>query len=290
MGEKDGKGKEYSFDGKLQYEGEYLHGEFNGKGKEYFDNGKLKYEGEYLNGKFNGKGKEYFDNGKLKFEGEYLNGKKWNGKGYNYDGEKIFEIKDGNGNIKEYDDKGILKYEGEYLNGEQKGKGYNYDGEKIFEIKDGNGNIKEYDDKGILKYEGEYLNGERKREDIDYNNKLSNPNFNANEAIAIPRYIDMQPLDPNQNIVNVTFLLFTGHRTNMVVNGSISIEQLIKKYIYRLGLSENVIEKDIMFMYNGQQLDLKTKEDVNSKIGPRGGHILVYDLNNIIYAWKITII
>ena len=51
---KDGKGniKEYDFEGKLLYEGEYLNGERNGKGniKEYDFDGKLLYEGEYLNG------------------------------------------------------------------------------------------------------------------------------------------------------------------------------------------------------------------------------------------------
>ena len=48
----------------------------NGKGKEYDDNGKLEFEGEYLNGERNGKGKEYYDNGNLKFEGQYINGKR----------------------------------------------------------------------------------------------------------------------------------------------------------------------------------------------------------------------
>ena len=50
----------------------------NGKGKckEYSYNGKLIFEGEYLNGKRNGKGKEYGYNGNLIFEGKYLNGKK----------------------------------------------------------------------------------------------------------------------------------------------------------------------------------------------------------------------
>ena len=32
------------------FEGEYLNGKRNGKGKEYDNNGKLEYEGEYLNG------------------------------------------------------------------------------------------------------------------------------------------------------------------------------------------------------------------------------------------------
>ena len=50
--EKDGKGKvkEYYYDDKLKFEGEYLNGERNGKGKEYDYNGKLRFEGEYLNG------------------------------------------------------------------------------------------------------------------------------------------------------------------------------------------------------------------------------------------------
>ena len=57
--------------------------EKNGKGKEYYFNGKLLYEGEYLNDEKKGKGKEYFINGNLHLIDQYLNGKKWDGKGYN---------------------------------------------------------------------------------------------------------------------------------------------------------------------------------------------------------------
>ena len=42
------------------------------KEREYYYNGKISFEGEYLNNKRNGKGKEYYDNGNLKFEGEFL--------------------------------------------------------------------------------------------------------------------------------------------------------------------------------------------------------------------------
>jgi len=34
---------------KIIFEGEYLNGKRNGKGKEYYNNGKLQFEGEYLN-------------------------------------------------------------------------------------------------------------------------------------------------------------------------------------------------------------------------------------------------
>ena len=73
-GKKNGKGKEYYFNGNLRFEGEYLNGQRNGKGKEYYED-ILKFEGEYLNGKRNGKGIEYDDEGNIFFEGEYLNGK-----------------------------------------------------------------------------------------------------------------------------------------------------------------------------------------------------------------------
>ena len=102
------------------FEEEYLKGKRNGKEKEYDIEGHSLFEGEYKNGERNGKGKEYYVDGKLKFEGEYLNGKIWNGNGYNKNGNKEFEIKNGKGYIKEYNyynDKII--FEGEYLNGER---------------------------------------------------------------------------------------------------------------------------------------------------------------------------
>ena len=65
----------YNIDGNIEYELK------NGRGKikQFYYNGKLEYEGEYLNGKKHGKGKDYNQNGKLIFEGEYLNGKRQNG-------------------------------------------------------------------------------------------------------------------------------------------------------------------------------------------------------------------
>ena len=61
-------GKEYDYDGKLEFEGEYLNGNrWNGNIKEYDYKGKLTFEGEYKNGKRNGKGKDYYNDGKLKF-------------------------------------------------------------------------------------------------------------------------------------------------------------------------------------------------------------------------------
>ena len=187
----DGKGyiKGYYSNGDLEYEAEYLNGEKNGKGKEYYDNGQIKFEGEYLNGKKTGKGKEYFRNGSLSFEGEYSNdekngcikrynadgklifdgeylkGKKWKGKVYYMDSEKIYELKNGKGKVKEFDDGGII-FEGENGNRNGKGKEINKEGELLFEGeylngKRWNGKGKEYNWNDELIFEGEYLNGKK---------------------------------------------------------------------------------------------------------------------------------
>ena len=115
---------------------------------------KLIFDGEYLYN-HRRRGKEFVE-GKLVYEGEYLFDIKFNGIGYDGEGNKIYELNNGNGKIKEYDDFGILRFEGEYLNFKKNGKG------------------KEYYDTGEIKYEGEYLNGERngKGKEYNYNGKL----------------------------------------------------------------------------------------------------------------------
>ena len=72
------------------------------------------------------KGKFYI-NEKLEYEGEFLFNRKWNGKGYDENGNVIYELKNGNGKVKEYYDNGKIKFEGEYLNGKRNGKGKEYD-------------------------------------------------------------------------------------------------------------------------------------------------------------------
>ena len=61
--------------GNHSYLCEDLNGKRNGKGKEYHENGKVQFSGTYLNGERNGKGTEYNYDGTIKYdaisEGEY---------------------------------------------------------------------------------------------------------------------------------------------------------------------------------------------------------------------------
>ena len=103
-GERSGKGKILYKNGKINYIGQFLHGKKHGLGKEYDSIFELKFIGNYLYGEKNGKGKEicnigYYD--KIIFKGEFRNGNKWTGKGYDYYGKELFDLKDGKGYVKQ---------------------------------------------------------------------------------------------------------------------------------------------------------------------------------------------
>ena len=163
----DYKGKEFNFEIKLKFEGEYLNGKRNGKGTEYGYIDNILFEGEYLDGKrWNGNGIE-FDKKKLKiFNCRYKNGKKISGKIYSNSGERRIEYEFNNGKVKEYDSMGNIIFEGEYYDGKRWNgieKLYGLNGKLVFKsrLKNGemNGKRKEYDILGNLVFEGEYING-----------------------------------------------------------------------------------------------------------------------------------
>ena len=135
------------------------------------------------------KGKKYIK-GKLEYEGEYLFSKKYNGKGYDKNGNIIYELNNGNGKVIEYYFNNIIEYIGEYKNGKKHGKGKEYDIEgnikfdgeykdgirwngilyknKIgYELKNGKGYVKQYMN-NMLVYEGEYFNGKKDGKGKEY--------------------------------------------------------------------------------------------------------------------------
>ena len=89
--------------------------------------------------------------------------------------------------------------------------------------------------------------------------------------------------NPNQCVINLSFNASTGNKVLLAVNGDISIEELLKIYVRRLNLPETVIKKDVMFSYNGEQIQENSKELVMNHFR-NGDLIQVYDINNIIGA------
>ena len=75
------------------YVGEVMSGKPHGQGTRTFTNGD-KYVGEFKDGLQNGQGTFTFSDGR-KYEGEWKDGRKWNGTGYNKNGEIVVRFVNG---------------------------------------------------------------------------------------------------------------------------------------------------------------------------------------------------
>ena len=71
--------------------------------------------------------------------------------------------------------------------------------------------------------------------------------------------------------------------TKLLLMQVLIIEQLLKMYTTKLGLSPDVIGKQIMFLYNGAQLAPDCKTPIGSMFR-NTAVITVYDLGGIIGA------
>ena len=125
------------------------------------------------------------------------------GKGYDINGNIVYELNKGKGYIKQYDYRGKwLSFEGYFLNGEKNGFCKEYSGDILLfegEYKDGKrkGIGKEYDEKtGELKFEGEYL----------YNIKIKGKEYSKGRIIYEGEYLNNKKwsgtgYDQNGNII-----------------------------------------------------------------------------------------
>ena len=85
-----------------------------------------------------------------------------------------------------------------------------------------------------------------------------------------------------ENIKNISFEASTGLKLIIKVSDKITIKELIKKYMNKIGLSENYIGKDIIFLFNGGKMDINSEETI--KKYQDFFAITVFDQNNVIGA------
>ena len=86
----------------------------------------------------------------------------------------------------------------------------------------------------------------------------------------------------NSNIKNIKFDASTGIHVLINADKNITVENLLKEFVHKLGLSENVIGTDLIFLFNGGKLDAHSQETI-SKF-PDIATITVFDQNNVIGA------
>ena len=113
----------------------------------------------------------------------------------------------------------------------------------------------------------------------------NNPQTENKIKELIPRGKNDQTIDMGSgpNIMNITLNASTGNKTVINANPETTIENLLKMYTQKLGLPEATIGKQIMFLYNGAQLDFKSQSPIGS-LFRNTAVITVYDLGGIIGA------
>ena len=87
----------------------------------------------------------------------------------------------------------------------------------------------------------------------------------------------------NPNIRNIRFDASTGIKVLLKMDKNTTVQQLLNEFVKKLGLSQNVIGKDLIFLFNGGKLDTNSQETI-SKFQDFST-ITVFDQNNVIGAY-----
>ena len=85
-------------------------------------------------------------------------------------------------------------------------------------------------------------------------------------------------------MIDIEFLTASGNKTNIKSSKLISVSELMKLYINIMELEENMIDKNILFIFNGLKLEFKSKKTLNSLLTDEAQKIkiIVIDPKNII--------
>ncbi len=111
----------------------------------------------------------------------------------------------------------------------------------------------------------------------------SNPQNNNNGVLPRDKITDSMEVGSGGSIINVTLNASTGHKVVIKAGSDTTVDELLKSYMKRMGLSEQSIGKDIMFMYNGAKLLPDNKAKICTMFR-NAASITVYDLKGIIGA------
>jgi hypothetical protein len=103
------------------------------------------------------------------------------------------------------------------------------------------------------------------------------------ELIPRNNNTDVLNMGNGPNIINITLNASTGNKTVINTSPNTTVAELLRMYTTKIGLSPDVIGKQIMFLYNGAQLAGDSKASIGS-IFRNTATITVYDLGGIIGA------
>ena len=85
--------------------------------------------------------------------------------------------------------------------------------------------------------------------------------------------------------ITITFIASCGHKTHITVGYERKISEIMKLYSKKIYIGNSIVGKDILFLYNGSQLDPNDNRTIKEFFGESNFiRITVYDLKGIIGA------
>ena len=119
---------------------------------------------------------------------------------------------------------------------------------------------------------------------INPNNNINNNKNEEKESILRNNKVikDADNFPPGAIVKNISFDATSGLKVILKVTKETTYKELILKYVNKIGLEESVINKDIIFLFNGGKMDVNSEDNI-AKL-PDFSAITVIDQKNIIGA------
>ena len=108
----------------------------------------------------------------------------------------------------------------------------------------------------------------------NYNiNNYSNPNLNKTVKIKSVSFMDIFPEKLEQKF-NVFFQAPDGHKITVLVPGTTKMKDVLAKFVYKIGLTENDIDNTIIFIYSARKIK-KNENRTLIEMGILNGSIII---------------
>ena len=124
-------------------------------------------------------------------------------------------------------------------------------------------------------------------------NQIPNPNPNptsqqdAEKSGKLPRgnYVngDLTPVQ-GEDMINIAFDASTGVKTIVTVKKTTPLKEILKKYMDRIGLPQNLIGTEIFFLFNGSKVDTNSEATPKELKYQNMVAFTVFDQGNVIGA------
>ena len=97
---------------------------------------------------------------------------------------------------------------------------------------------------------------------------------------------DANSEDKSSEKINIIFQLTSGNKIIISAAENMSLKNLFKEFIRKIGFDEKILQKDIYFLYKGERMNINEERDLRKMDLYDNAIILVMDVQGIIGANK----